>query len=238
MLEFAITDIHGRADLFFKALDIMSALDNSFHCFVLGDVADRGEDGYNLMKYFLSSTENFSYIKGNHEDLFVKAAINFLTEVDKEKIKKEDYINFLTRLYQSDRNGLISLYIHNGGMIVLSDWIHDGAPLDILSKLNALPQETEKTIAGKSFLFCHSGLIEGEYIDRLWWREPILEPSRGKIVVHGHTPVRVFMNDKTLSLEPLRYAEGTRINLDIGLENWNKMFIYDVSNDKFIPVEL
>ena len=238
MIEFAITDIHGRADLFFKALDIMSSMDESFHCFVLGDVADRGEDGYNLMKYFLSSTENFSYIKGNHEDLFVKAAIVFLEKANEENVHKEDYVGFFTKLYQRKEVSLFSLYMDNGGARTLLSWLKDGAPLDILFRLNALPLEIEADINNRSFLFCHSGLTDGEDFDRLWLREPIFEPSRGKTIIHGHTPVRVFMNDKTLPLEPLRYAEGTKINLDIGLENWNKMFIYDVSNDNFISVKL
>ena len=41
--------------------------------YCLGDCGDRGPDGYRIMTEVLG-TSNITYLKGNHEDLFVQAA--------------------------------------------------------------------------------------------------------------------------------------------------------------------
>lgn len=69
MSAYCCSDLHGNKIIYDKIIDYVG--DNKL--FVLGDLCDRGSDGYDMIKDALSRS-NITYIKGNHEELFVNAA--------------------------------------------------------------------------------------------------------------------------------------------------------------------
>ena len=62
---YAITDLHGRLDLWKEVKKILQPNDKVYF---LGDAMDRGPDGYALFLELLSD-ERVVYLKGNHEDM-------------------------------------------------------------------------------------------------------------------------------------------------------------------------
>lgn len=83
MSTYAISDLHGRYDLFEKMKNLLGPND-TIYC--LGDCADRGDDGLKIIQEILADSR-FHYLKGNHEDLLVKG----LSEVVLEKYRGENY---------------------------------------------------------------------------------------------------------------------------------------------------
>ena len=73
MKVFYFTDVHGQLDLFHAMLNWCACQDSEYHLIYGGDAADRGEYGYQIMKELLNNPR-VTYLYGNHEDLFVKAA--------------------------------------------------------------------------------------------------------------------------------------------------------------------
>ena len=69
MSAYCCSDLHGNKIIYDKIIDYVG--DNKL--FILGDLCDRGPDGYAMIKDALSRS-NITYIKGNHEELFVNAA--------------------------------------------------------------------------------------------------------------------------------------------------------------------
>ena len=76
MNHYVISDIHGMSDLFDKAMNYLEEDNEPYQLIYLGDACDRGPDGYRIMKQLLRNP-NVIYLKGNHEDLFVKSAMAF-----------------------------------------------------------------------------------------------------------------------------------------------------------------
>mgnify|MGYP002526906662 CR=1 FL=1 len=70
---FYFTDIHGRKDLFDRIISFCEQQDPEYTLIFGGDAADRGSEGYYIMTALLDNP-HVIYLKGNHEDLFVKAA--------------------------------------------------------------------------------------------------------------------------------------------------------------------
>jgi serine/threonine protein phosphatase 1 len=71
MKHYVMSDIHGMGSLFDEVMSFLNEQDE-YQLIFLGDACDRGTDGYRIMKSLLENP-NVIYLKGNHEDLFVKA---------------------------------------------------------------------------------------------------------------------------------------------------------------------
>ena len=140
---FCFSDIHGHGELFDKILNWLNGRSEPWKCIFLGDACDRRDDGYRIIETLLND-ERFIYLKGNHEDLFVRAAKAFKTYMKMERLTSEEvaanpYEHIMTCHYNWD----VNLHIQNGGLKTLMDWAADGAPLNIIEKLNALPEHME-----------------------------------------------------------------------------------------------
>ena len=72
---FVFSDIHGRYDLWEQVKEYLHGQPAIF----LGDAADRGPDGYQVMKELLDSP-NIIYLKVNHEDMFIETARSYFKE--------------------------------------------------------------------------------------------------------------------------------------------------------------
>ena len=219
---FCFSDIHGHGELFDTILNWLNNRTKSWKCYFLGDACDRQNDGYRIIKTLLND-ERFIYLKGNHEDLFVKAAKalknywlddNILTR----EVQRNPYEYIINYSYDPD----INLHLQNGGLKTLLDWAEDGAPLNIIGKLNALPLHIElpNEIWGKLDL-SHAGHPNNDLSESalLWSRDHFNEDFEGGRMIHGHTPVRhlmrcVLTNNGGHTARIAFYANSTKVDID------------------------
>lgn len=73
MAIYATADLHGYLDLYKKIKDFLKPDDVVYY---LGDAGDRGPQSWETIKVILDDPQ-FIYIKGNHDDMLVKAALNY-----------------------------------------------------------------------------------------------------------------------------------------------------------------
>lgn len=184
MARYALSDLHGRLDLFLKIKEFLQPDDIVYF---LGDAGDRGFNGWEIIKQIYENPQ-FIYLKGNHEDMLVKAI----------------------RAYRENAEIPSMAYIHlyqNGGAYTFEDWWKDGADKTWANKLDQLPLHAEfVNNNGQLILLSHAGYTPWSYINEpstlaslpsqkelLWDRDHLYddwseeECVKNSIVVHGHT---------------------------------------------------
>lgn len=220
---FYFTDIHGNYFLYDAIIN--DCLEKDQECTIVfgGDACDRGPHGYKIMRELLDNPQVI-YLKGNHEDMFVKSAraiIGYYADTDEHynffhsKKTKEQALDLLTPMpIAFDTN----LYFHNGGLDTMVDWLMDGANEEFVDAIENLPL----TFSYENINFCHAGstyeyfkkIADAEYnntipddeaIQRLLWDRNLLELGweNGHICVFGHTittslPTSIYGRDKSL----------------------------------------
>ncbi len=204
MSNFAFSDLHGNLNAW-RAIQERTNMDDHLYC--LGDVADRGPDGYQMLREILADPR-VVYLKGNHDDMFVEGVIG-------------------------NDSRILSHWISRcGGDSTYEAWKWDGSPMDILRKLRQTPIR-EKLVTKKGLiLLSHAGYTPRKNSptlpsddDFLWDRDHIYDPwelgDKDIFVVHGHTPVfyaRSFghLTFGVKDVEPLFYCEGHKVCIDMG----------------------
>lgn len=188
---FAIGDIHGRLDLLERAIAAIrrdiEEYGTAALTVTLGDYIDRGPQSRGVLDRLIDNPFPTSYValKGNHEDMLEA----FLADP-------------ATGPYWRQQGGLETLQsygVHVGGLMGASyaaarDQLRAALPEAHLQFLRALKTSFSR---GKYF-FCHAGVRPGVPLERqsdedlLWIRNDFLgsHADFGKIIVHGHTPVR------------------------------------------------
>lgn len=217
---FAFTDIHGQKELFDKIYTWLNGRSEPWKCYFLGDACDRGEFGYSIIKTLLSD-DRFIYMKGNHEDLFIRAA-KALKQCwaeegfTQKEIMSDPCLYIMMYQYYDD----VALHIQNGGLDTLIAWVTDGCPLNIISKLDRLPEHiTLPHEVWGTLDLSHSGHLIDESDGFIWSREHFQEKWESGRMIHGHTPVRslvkyVLLDGPANTARPAFYQEGTKIDLD------------------------
>ena len=233
---FACSDLHGRKDLFDKINAILQEDDEVIFC---GDAADRGPDGWEIIKAMISDP-CWTYVKGNHDDMLVKAAHHY----------------FRTRAYGSD----YSLLRSNGGKITFHNMVNDPEAREVISQLNNLPTyEVYKNAAGQTIVCSHAGftpwkdedgcLLIPEDEDLIWDRRHYMddwvegEIHENVIVVHGHTPIPYIMDDLRLpdpgdliDAGPLWYFNNRKVCLDSAAFATGAAFLLDLDTFECITI--
>lgn len=207
MSVYALSDIHGNGILWNKIKNYLKPDDKIFF---LGDAIDRGPDGYKIMKeIFLDS--RFMYLKGNHEDMMMKA----LEEIES---------------YENDYN--FDLWtVYNGGYVTYDAWIKENHKFsgDWIDTLRQLPLEaTYINKNNKTVLLSHAGYTPGhkttdEY-NFIWNRSHFYmdteDISKDIIVVHGHTPIdylKVHLpKEEWIDNNGVLFYKDIKINIDCG----------------------
>jgi serine/threonine protein phosphatase 1 len=204
---YAIGDIHGRADLLREAFAL---IDRDIACcgaerviqVFLGDYVDRGSDACLALDLLIDRARDHEavFLRGNHEQLL----LDFLTQPA-----------VLPEWWSLGGAATLMSYgiapIGSGGRrqeVVLRDELASAMPGAHRSFLASLLP----AFSCGDFFFTHAGVRPGVALDLqdeqdlMWIREPFLSCHEdfGKVVVHGHTPVR----------EP--EVHGHRINIDTG----------------------
>ena len=254
MRLFCFSDIHGQGWAFDKIMDFINSQSQNeeVKVFFLGDACDRGPDGYRIMNTMLDD-ERFIYIKGNHEDMFVNAAREFLDMCFKEywlspsELYKTFQENIIELMYQGEN---MKLYLSNGGAPTFEDWIKDGARRSFVNKISNLEEATVAEIYFPIYVnydMCHAGCLKEEwnsdnnYNSLLWNRTHFWQDwEEGRILIHGHTPVRsreirALHERHPKSIErPCWYANNTKLDIDTGVFVSGVIYLFDMIEQKFI----
>jgi len=194
-VTFAIGDVHG---CFEKLKSLLAACDGirgrrSAQFVFVGDYIDRGPQSREVMDFLIGSSgeqdRSFICLRGNHEDMLLRAA-------DPQRTDR-DLMNWWG----------------NGGEQALESYGVDDpidAPSEHLDWIRTLP--LMRLEHGR--LFVHAGIrpnvpIASQSVrDLLWIREPFLssDQNHGLLIIHGHTPIRSQTPD----------LRANRLNLDTG----------------------
>ena len=184
---YACSDLHGMLDFFNKIVEMLEPDDTVYF---LGDAGDRGPDSWETIKKVYEHPQ-FIYLKGNHEDMLIKA---------------------LKEYQQFDCMGHEYRLLHmNGGVRTFEDCLEEENINDWIVKLDELPVlETYVNKEGKTILLSHAGFtpyIEDKELytpsnkDLIWdrthyysttWRE---YSGNNNYIVHGHTPMQYLKAD-------------------------------------------
>lgn len=249
---FYFTDVHGNYDLYKAAIDYCMEQDPESMIIYGGDACDRGNQGYKIMKNLLDNPQ-VVYLKGNHEDMFVRAA-HYIYRDYKGEINKERCRTYLYSCTRFDfRASEVQLSISNGGFWTLMDWMQDGMPMDFVNKIAKLPL----TFSYENIDFCHAGgqyevftraahdEYDEEFVDLddkdhiLWDRNYIgYGWTDNRICVFGHTPTtelpaKYYCQDKSMSnAHPASYTgllddrfNGKKIDMDTCTAHSGKLYV-------------
>ena len=249
---FYFTDIHGCYPLFKAAMDFCMKQDPECGIIFGGDACDRGRDGYRIMKELLDNPQ-VVYLKGNHEDMFVRAAWE-IKQNYKDKLTADNAWKFLYDVIY-DYRPLTSIHhsLINGGLDTLFDWMMDGMPMYFVDKIQNLPMTFELGHLD----FCHAGgdyrvfkrVADAEYnvkdvnkddATHVLWDRAYLGmgwvPNR--TCIFGHTPTphlaaKYYGRDKSTSrVHPCAYnatlddkRTGRKIDMDTGAFASGRIYI-------------
>ena len=232
----ACTDLHGRKDLFDKINAILEEDDEVIFC---GDAADRGPDGWEIIKAMISDPR-WTYVKGNHDDMLIKAAHHY----------------FRTGAYGRD----YSLLRSNGGKVTFHDMKNDPDNKEWIQLLNGFPTyEVYHNAMGKTVVCSHAGftpwkdedgcLFIPEDEDLIWDRRHYMddwvegEIHENVIVAHGHTPIPYIMDDLRLpdrgdliEAGPLWYFKNHKVCLDCAAFATGAAFLLDLDTFECITI--
>lgn len=212
MAVWIISDIHGYLDVWKKVKKIIAPKDVVY---VLGDCVDRGPQPWTTFKEIYADPQAIVF-KGNHEDMLVKAASDYL-----EGDERWEHRSW-------------SLSARNGGMRTLEEWESDPYRLEWLSKLKKLPTWESYETNTHIFFLSHAGMNpwttdDGDIIlpsenDLLWNRDHFYEDwdtanmDNDITVIHGHTPIPYVAMDLRLDWEggTLWYEDNHKACIDSG----------------------
>ena len=177
-----IPDIHGCAKTLKVLLEYQLKATKNDHLYFLGDYIDRGPDGKGVIDYLMHLQQeeyNVHFLKGNHEDMCVKAF-----EADKKK------------------------KLFGGKHIEQKEWEAVGAKKTLESFRVKHPREIPQLyidwmnaclpyIELDEYIIVHAGMnfkIDNPFEDErsmMWTRKFQVDfnKSHGKKIIHGHIPV-------------------------------------------------
>lgn len=201
MAIYAVSDLHGCLDAYKKIKKYIKPED-TVYC--LGDCGDRGPEPWNTLKAVLTDSQ-FIYIKGNHDDMLVKAA--------REAMDGS---------WGCEDQRLLAI---NGGMETLEGLLGEESPERWVSYIAKLPTH----LTYENILLCHAGCslwkdnneLPSNY-DLMWDRLHYFDNATlldNKIVVHGHTPMMYLAKDigeRADGTEAFKYADGKKYCIDAG----------------------
>jgi serine/threonine protein phosphatase 1 len=212
MRIYAISDIHGRADLLenvFAAIDLHLARAGparSLHVF-LGDYIDRGPASRQTIDLLVDRGRRHEsiFLKGNHEA--------FLFEVLQDASRLEAWKEY---------GGLPTLMSYGLAPSIKRDQEEQIALVralrqDMPDHHRRFFSKLRSSFICGDFFFVHAGVRPGVPLrqqreeDLLWIRDEFLqcEDNFGKFVVHGHTPVaKPDIRANRINIDTGAYASG------------------------------
>jgi calcineurin-like phosphoesterase family protein len=168
---YAVADLHGMYALWRSVIELLDETDTLY---VLGDCADRGPDGWAIIKEALADPRVI-YVRGNHDQFLL------------DSWRSDWYDNWL--------------WFNNGGYLTYESVVQDEKSEIYLMELSKTKlYHCYENKNGKKIHLTHAGftLMENDELpnshDMLWDREHIGDECRwwkaenpSEYVVHGHT---------------------------------------------------
>ena len=255
---FYFTDIHGQLPLFSRIMQFIQEQDKDATIIYGGDACDRGPNGYAIMNALLDNPQ-VVYLKGNHEDMFVRAAQAILTYRQMGNNFDSALASSYLEEFYEDEN--VALAIWNGGKSTLTDWISDGAPRSFVERIKNLPviysyENYDFSHAGghpRNFLEAQERVYNEQPLedymeaDLIWDRHKFqIGWNPGRIMVHGHTPTTYlpavyYGRDKSEArIHPCQWIgnfdtkrwSGLRVDMDTGATWTGRIWVLNVLTGK------
>lgn len=227
MTRFICSDLHGDLSLWNHIKEYIQPNDQVWF---LGDAADRCPDGWTIIKEMLLHPQ-ITYIKGNHEDMLIKAMDEYLKN---DRVRDNAWYNLC----------------YNGGYETFEDWVKEGAKPEWLHLLRKLPHHAAITLAdGRVCHLCHAGFSSDRFDfesptvshDLLWDRKHIEDDVEDDtcLVIHGHTPVQHLDASPENLRDPAPLAYDNKIDIDLGTPSSGRICLLDVDalKPKFVDKE-
>lgn len=208
---YAIGDVHGRADLLkqlFNLIDADLARRPVPHPMIvtLGDYIDRGPASRQVVDLVLAQAaqQELVALKGNHDA--------FLLQALEDPAKMGDWL-LMHGVETLASYGLTSATVAGKKLSALADALAAALPETHLRFFC----ELKLSFVSGDFFFVHAGVRPGVPLDRqaeedlIWIRHQFLrhQGDFGKVVVHGHTPVRhVERRANRIGIDTAAYATG------------------------------
>lgn len=199
---YACSDIHGVLDLW-KQIDQFT--DSTDKIYFLGDAIDRGPHSWETFKAIYLNPK-VEYIKGNHEDMLVKAMKDY-----------EGYSN----AYQ--------IWMQNGGIETVDDFLDNEFKENWIREIENLPTHLKYVNKnGEEIYMSHAGftlhkigdeIIIPEDEDLIWDRDHLYSNFFDQNCVNcysvfGHTPIQT--QDRYTGEPGALYLPGNKICIDNG----------------------
>ena len=190
-----ISDIHGELGLLEKLLETANYDAKADQLFLLGDYIDRGPDSKGVLEKVIQLKEAGAIVlKGNHEDMMVKA----LTTDDERAWKNWTNRNGGSQTLQS--------YGFSEHQFIIEEDEPFEKPIIYSEKLEEHLQfihNLEYYVETEDVIFVHAGVHPEKTIDEtdpyelIWIRDLFHNGYCGeKTVIFGHTPTKVLHKDK------------------------------------------
>lgn len=236
MAVWATADLHGHLEIWEKIKKIIG----DDEIYVLGDCVDRGPQSWETLKAVYNDP-HAHLIKGNHEDMLVKACEEYLDDDC-----QWEYHSW-------------ALCAHNGGKETMDSWERDPDREAWVKRLRDLPTWDSYDLEDKTYILCHAGMtpwLKGEGEDRgtwippdrmlIWDRDHYLEDwefgemDEDIIVVHGHTPIHYLSEDLWIDWESgaFWYCHDHKVCIDSGGFFSDEFILLDLDTGKDIVLTL
>ena len=215
-MKYVVSDIHGCYDKYNELLEKLD-LGEGDTLYVLGDVIDRGRDGFKILLNMYRRS-NVVCIMGNHERMAMKAFNGFLRCLPGKKAK-------LTRSEKEARD----LWFDNGGMTSLVNLLTltPEERVEVIKYMYSMPIYMEVEAGGQQFVLVHGGFggftksrpLSNYAVSEIVWDrpEPDTEYYPDKRVIVGHTPVSMMYERAGMKMTEPRFFHGKGfIDIDCG----------------------
>lgn len=213
---YAISDLHGCYDRYRQLLEeIRFSPDDTLY--VLGDVIDRGPEGFRIMRD-MAGRPNVLAQLGNHEAMAMDAMPGLLRCVADGSMK-------LTL----DESNALELWFDNGGEASLLNFLglSQSDQAAVWDYMHRMPLYREVSAGGRDFLLIHGGLghfkpnrpLSDYSRDEIVWCRPTPDTVyfKDRYMVIGHTPVFFLYQDAGRDITvPEFFRTESYIDIDCG----------------------
>ena len=209
---YTVSDIHGCYNKYQKLLKkINFGPDDTLY--VLGDVIDRGSDGFKIL-LDMARRPNVINLMGNHEAMAIRALSHVLCAVQHGS----------GSALSGDAAEDVELWFYNGGELSLADflWLNEEETQTVWDYMTDMPLYQEVTAGGQQFVLVHGGLedfspsrsLDDYEPNEILWCRPEEDTTyySDKYVIFGHTPVQLLKVNAPAKI----YQRGNLIDIDCG----------------------
>jgi len=227
-----ISDIHGEVDLFKRLLMTVNYQPAQDQLILLGDYVDRGTKSKQVLEKVMELKADGAFIlKGNHEDMMIKA----LTTDDEHTWK-----NWTSR--NGGNKTLESYGFSESEFLVGEDepFIKPKLLNETLDKHLAFIQHLDHYIELEGYIFVHAGLdpklsiAETDHYRLMWIREDFYQNYNGhKTVIFGHTPTKYLHNKHSIF-----FGKNNIIGIDGSAVYGGQLNCLELPSQKVFAVQL